>query len=118
MTYKIAGVTLDPQPTTGRWIPRSVLNVDGNGRPIYEPTRRYELTWGLLDPEEYDDLQDHYLSIGATGSLVVDLPLYTTGSYVFQSYTGCYVYEPKPGRFFVENYMDVTLLITNIVTEK
>jgi len=48
----------------------------------------------------------------------VDLPMYTTGTYTFQSYTGCYVYEPSPGEFFSGHYKDVKLLITNIVTPK
>ena len=118
MTYRIGGTELDPQPTTGRWVPRKIQGIDGNGRPVYEPTRKFEITWGVLNPEEYDDMQDHWLSIGATGSLVVDLPLYTSGSYAFQSYTGCYVYEPEPGVFFAEHYTNVRLLISNIVTEK
>lgn len=118
MTYKINGTELDPQPTKGRWIPRKMINRDGNGRAIYEPTRQHELRWGLLNAEEYDDLQNHFLSVGATGTLIVDLPVYTTGSYVFHSYTGCYVDEPSPGNFFAEHYEDVTLLITDIITEK
>jgi len=118
MTYKIGGTELDPQPTTGRWISRRTTGIDGNGRPIYEPTRKFEIQWGLLNPEEYDDMQDHWLSIGTTGSLVVDLPMYTTGTYTFQSYTGCYVYEPDPGEFFSGHYKNVKLLITNVVTPK
>ena len=118
MTYKLQNTELDPQPTTGKWLARRLTGRDGNGRPIYEPTRQFEIRWGLLTPEEFDDMQDHFLSIGATGTLVVDLPLYTTGSYVFQSYTGCYANEPVPGEFFTENYTDVRLLITNIITEK
>ena len=118
MTYKVGGTELDPQPTTGRWIPRKMLGRDGNGRAIYEATRQHELVWGLLNAEEYDDLQDHFVSIGATGTLIVDLPVYTTGTYVFHSYTGCYVDEPSPGRFFTEHYQDVRFIITNVVTEK
>ena len=118
MTYKIAGVELDPQPTYGRWIPRRSLGRDGNGRAIYEPTRQHELVWNLLNAEEYDDIQTHFQSIGATGTLIVDLPVYTTGTYVFHSYTGCYINEPEPGRFFSEHYQDVRLYVTNVITEK
>jgi hypothetical protein len=118
MTYRIAGTELDPQPTTGRWISRAKRGEDGNGRPIYEPTRRFEMKWGLLDPTLYDNLQDDFLSIGATGSLVVDLPIYTSGSYAFQSYTGCFVHEPQTGPFFTGYYQNVTVLVSNIITEK
>ena len=118
MTYKINSVELDPQPTSGRWINRKLLGRDGNGRPIYEPTRRFEMRWGLLNPEEYDDFQNAFLTIGATGTVIVDLPYYTTGTYTFESYTGTYINEPETGRFFVENYTDVTLLVTNIITSK
>lgn len=118
MTYKINGVELDPQPTSGRWVPRKIIGKDGNGRAIYEPTRQHELRWGLLNMEEYDDIQTYFLSIGATGTLIVDLPVYTTGTYVFHSYTGCFIEEPYAGVFFVEHLEDVTLLITNVITEK
>ena len=118
MTYKISGVELDPQPTAGRWLDRKMLGRDGNGRAIYEPTRQHELVWGVLNAEEYDDLQNAFLSVGATGSLVIDLPVYTTGTYVFHSYTGCYVDEPRTGQFFREHYTDVRFIISNVITEK
>jgi len=118
MTYEINGTELDPQPTTGRWLRRKLVGRDGNGRPIYEPTRQFELRWGLLNPVLYDDLQDYFLTISATGTVIIDLPVYTTGSYVFQSYTGCYINEPETGPFFTEHSQDVSLLVTNIVTPK
>ena len=118
MTYKLNGVELDPQPTTGEWIDRRMLGRDGNGRPIYEPTRQFKLTWGLLYPEDYNSLQDVFLSVGATGTIVSDLPTYTTGTYAFRSYTGTYINEPEMGEFFTGHYKDVMLLITNIITDK
>ena len=118
MTYKIAGTELDPQPTTGRWVARALVGRDGNGRAIYEPLRKFEITWGLLSPLAFDNLQNQFLAIGATGTKVVSLPEYTTGTYSFYDYTGCYVDEPVPGTFFSEYYQDVTLLITNIDTAK
>ena len=116
--YEINGTEVDPQPTTGRWIPRRMEGRDGNGRPIYEPTRRFEMKWGVLTPVLYDDLQDYFLGISVSGTVIVDLPVYTTGSYVFESYTGCYINEPETNVFFSEYYTDVSLLVTNIVTPK
>ena len=118
MSYKIGGVVLNPQPTTGQWMARTIVGRDGNGRAIYEPLRKFELKWNVLDASEYNNLQDYFLSIGATGTRVVSLPMYTTGSYSFTDYTGCYVDEPVPGQFFSEHYLNVSLLVTNIVTEK
>jgi len=116
--YKINGTELDPQPTSGRWLRRRQEGRDGNGRPIYEPTRQFEMQWGLLTPVLYDDLQDVFLTVSATGTVIVDLPVYTTGTYVFESYTGCYINEPETGQFFTAHYQDVRLLVTNIVTPK
>ncbi len=116
--YKINGITLDPQPTSAGWRPRKLLGRDGNGRPIYEPAKQFEMRWRVLYPEDYDFMQDAFLDIGATGTVVVDLPMYTTGSYTFTSYSGCYVNEPQSRRFFTEHYTDVILLFTNIITEK
>jgi len=118
MTYRINGTALDPQPTTGRWVQRNIFGRDGNGRAIYEPLRRFEMRWGLLNAEEFDDLQTYFLSIGSTGTVIVDLPVYTTGTYSFRSYTGCYIDEPTTGPFFTEHYQDVLLLVSNIITDK
>ena len=118
MTYKLNGTALDPQPTTGRWVARIIVGRDGNGRAIYEPLRQFEMTWNVLNPLAYDTLQDQFLAIGTTGTRVVSLPEYTTGTYSFYDYTGCYINEPEPGTFFTEHYQNVKLLITNIDTAK
>ena len=68
MTYKLNGVALDPQPTEGKWIPRQLVGINGNGRPIYVPTREFEMDFGLLSATGYSVLQNAYLSISATGT--------------------------------------------------
>lgn len=118
MTYKLQGVELDPQPTSGRWEVRELIGRTGDGRPIYEPTRSFEMSFDLLSATGFSVLQDNYSSIGVTGALVIDLPKYGAGGYEFQSYTGCFVNEPQTGRYFTEHHQTVKLLITSIITEK
>lgn len=118
MTYKINNVATDPQPTSGRWQPRELIGRTGDGRAIYEPTRSFEMSFDLLSATGFSVLQDNYISIDVTGSLVIDLPKYGAGGYEFQSYTGCFINEPVTGRYFTEHHQTVKLLITNIITEK
>ena len=116
MTYKISGVEIPTQPTTGRWIPRTQVGVDGNGHVIYVGVREYELRWRLSDPTNVAQLQTWFESVGNTGTVVVDLPYYLTGTYGFYSYSGCVLREPEIGNYFTEHHQSVLLLVTNINT--
>ena len=118
MTYKLNGVELDPQPTTGRWVARELIGYTGDGRPIYAPTRQFEMDFQLLSPTGMSVLQNNYLAIDATGTIVLDLPRYGYSDYTFYSYTGCYIQEPVAGTYFTQNHQNVKLLVTNIVTVK
>lgn len=115
-TYAANGTDLILQPETGQWLERELLGMDGNGRPIYTATRKFELKWGVVAPSEYNQLQNFFASIGATGSLVMDLPKYGSATWEFESYTGCYVTEPQAGTFFQQHYTNVTVVVTNIRT--
>ena len=117
MTYKVNGTDIPTQPTTGRWIPRTLLGVDGNGHGIYAGVREFELRWQASDPENVSQIQSWYDSVGNTGTLVVDLPYYLSGTYHFYSYTGCVLREPEIGNYFAGNHTNITLLVTNINTE-
>lgn len=116
MTYKINGTELDTQPTSGRWMPRDNLGIDGQGHAVYSSVREFELKWQASDPFLYDQLQTFYESQGNTGTSVVDLPYYVSGSYSFFSYSGCVLREPEMGEYFSEHHTDIFLLITNIRT--
>ena len=116
MTYKINGVEITLQPTSGRWIPRRSLGIDGLGHPIYPALRSYELQWGLLSDVEYNQLQTFFDAVISTGTAVVDLPKYGDSTYAFYSYSGCTLSEPEPSRFFAEHYTDVGLIINKIQT--
>src|SRR5512139_239587 len=103
MTYKVGGTEISIQPTSGRWIPRDVIEYDGNGHPIYPRLREFELRWQLLDDTTTNQLQTFFNSVGVTGSVVVDLPKYGDSTYAFYAYSGCVLNEPEFGRYFVEN---------------
>jgi hypothetical protein len=118
MTYKLNNVQLDPQPTTGRWLERELIGLTGDGRPVYEPTRQFEMEFNLLSATGYSVLQDNWLTIDVTGTLVIDLPKYGSATYEFRSYSGCFIHEPNSGPYFTEHRFDTRLLVTNIITEK
>lgn len=115
MTYKINGVILSLQPTTGRWIPREELGRDGNGHPIYPSVYSFEMTWDLIGSDDFYQLVGFFDSMNVTGSVVVDLPKYRSATGGFYSYTGCVLSEPEPQEYFVDGYINsVKLLVTNI----
>lgn len=114
MTYKINGTELDLQPTSGRWLPRSSVGVDGNGHFIYPSVYQFELEWGITSQSEWNNILGFFDSLHITGSAVVDLPKYRSSTYDFYSYTGCVVQEPEMRDYFTEHLTSVSLLITNI----
>lgn len=116
MTYKINNTTLLIEPTSGRWLPREMFGLDGNGHPIYSSLRQFEINFGLLSPAQQNQLQGFYDSVITTGTAVVDLPEYGANTYTFKSYSGCVLREPEQNQYFVENIAEVVLLITNIAT--
>lgn len=118
MTYKLNGTALDPQPTEGTWLPRELIGLDGNGRAIYEPLRQFEMRFGLLSATGYNALQENFLAIASTGTVIVDLPRYGWANYEFTSYTGCHIQEPTAGSYFTEYHQETRILVTHIDTEK
>ena len=116
MTFKINGTTI-AQPEQEGWLSRDILGIDGNGKPIYPAIRDFEFRWGLMSLSDFCELQTLYNTQGTTGTVVVELPYFCTGSWTFQPYSGTIMREPQPGRFFEEYYTDVYLLITGIRTQ-
>ena len=115
-TYRIDGTDLLLQPTTGRWIPRKPLGIDGNGHPIYPGVREFEMRFKLGSPSDYNQLQTFFDAISNTGTAIVDLPIYGHASYTFISYTGCVLREPDSREYFSEYQTDFVILVTNIKT--
>ncbi len=115
-TYQINSTDLLLQPTTGRWMPRKAIGIDGNGHPVYPGVREFEMRFQLGSPADYNQLQTWYESISNTGTVIADLPIYGHASYTFTSYTGCVLQEPEAREYFSENQKQFTILITNIRT--
>jgi hypothetical protein len=117
--YVVNGTTL-PCPTTGRWVPRRPVDVQGDNRPLYAPVRSYELRWNLQSFEDWAVLVAEFENLQTTGTAVVELPAYPTitgGSYEFREYSGCTLDEPAIGPFFNQEYpTNVALIIGNIRT--
>lgn len=116
MTYKVNGTEISIQPTTGKWVNRENIGVDGNGRTVYVGVRAFELKWQALDPATFYQLHNFFNAVVVTGTAVVDLPEYAKSTYAFYSYTGCVINEPEIGEYFSQNHLNASLLITNIVT--
>lgn len=116
MYYKINGTLIPTQPTTGRWLPRNQVGIAGDGHAVYSGVREFELRWQLIDPETSYALQNYFNSVSVTGSVVVDLPYYLSGTNSFMSYSGCVLREPQLGTYFVGYLQDLILIVTKIIT--
>jgi len=115
-SYAINGTNFLLQPTTGRWFPPNAVGYDGNGRAIYPPLREFEIKWDFIDAASANQIKTFVLSIGATGSVIVDLPKYMASTYLFESYTGCHLNEPELDVYFEEHTSNMMLLVTSIRT--
>jgi hypothetical protein len=122
--YEVNGRRL-LSPTTFRWLPRGVLDVQGDNRPIYSSVRGAELRWVLSYVDQFALLLATFNEMQSTGTAVVNLPAYpdyldypsATGiAYGFREYSGCILAEPMMGPFFEGFPTDVALIIGNIVT--
>lgn len=114
---KINGTSLPLQPTSHRWVDREQIGTDGNARAIYTAFRDYELKWDLLDADQFNTMNNYFLSIGQTGTANVDLPQYPpVGVYQFRTYSGTVLREMTYGEYFENYYKDVKMLIVRIRT--
>ena len=114
-SYAINGVEI-LQPTSGRWLSRDRLGIDGNGHVIYPGVREFEMKFVLSSPSDYNQILGYYNAVSNTGTVVIDLPQFGAASYVFYSYSGCVLQEPEVGTYFSTYHNDVTLLVTKIRT--
>lgn len=116
-SYSINDTELLLQPSSGRWVARNLLGVDGAGHPVYSGVREFELSWEALYPSHANQLQTFFNTVVTTGTAVVGLPKYAQATYqLFYNYSGCTLREPEWGEFFAENYLSAKMLITNIRT--
>lgn len=114
---KINGTSLPVQPSEHRWVDREQLGTDGNGRAIYTAFREYEIKWDMLSPDEFNTMNNYFLSIGQTGTANVSLPQYPpTSTYQFQTYSGTILREMTYSGYFENYYKDVRFMIARIRT--
>ncbi len=122
--YRINGREVFP-PTQFHWRDRSVLDVQGDNRPIYSAVRSAELRWQLTSFEEFGVLLATFNEMQSTGTAVVNVPAWpdyqtypgiTGATYGFREYSGCTLGEPVMGPFFEGFPTDIALVIANIVT--
>lgn len=114
-TYKINGTDLLLQGTEGRWLPREVLGITGEGKPIYPSSHQFELRFNLSSQEELYQIQNLFDTLGLTGTCVVDLPTFDSQTFGFTSYSGCSIYEVERGAYFTEHTLDEVWLIDRII---
>jgi hypothetical protein len=117
--YRIDGTTIYT-PTSGRWVSRRPVDVQGDNRPIYSGVRAFEIKWKLVANEDWADLQVFFNQVAATGTHVVRLPGFPTVSqqaHAFREYSGVTLAEPQVGPYFETFPRNVTLIIGNITVE-
>jgi hypothetical protein len=102
-------------PTSGKWVSRSPIGITGDGHEIYGRSREFECRWDLSTQASIFQLNNYFLAIGVTGTVVVSLPEYGAATYEFKNYSGCILSELERSEYFVEHTQDVRLLIRNIV---
>lgn len=115
-TYAFNGTVIALQPSSGRWVQRESVGIDGAGHPVYPSVRDFEITWDLISVEDLQQINNAYASVGNTGTVVVDLPKYGDSQYNFYSYSGCTLQEPQYDMYFERHVQSVRLLVMNIRT--
>jgi len=112
------------EPTTGKWLSRGSVDVQGDNRPLYTPVRAFEMRWEIDTYEQWSLLVATFNELQSSGTAVVRIPAYpwqpypaATGTpYAFREYSGCTLAEPTIGEFFEGYPTDMALLIANITT--
>jgi hypothetical protein len=114
-TYAIFGTEFTIQPTYGQWVNRNPIGISGDGHEIYGRTHEFECYWSLVSQDAIQQLNNYFLQVGISGTLVIALPEYGSSTYEFINYTGCTISELERRDYFSEHTKDVKLRIRNIV---
>lgn len=114
--YDINGIPLLLLPERGRWVPREQVGVDGQRRPLYEPTRSFKLEWGLMSPLQFNQLCNFYEEVSATGTVTIVLPAWCGDSWTGTVYEGL-LEEPQPEVYWNENHFRVSMMVVKITTD-
>lgn len=114
-TYALNGTDFLIPPTTGRWRERTPLDFSGDGHPTYPAIREFEIRWNLIDQASVNQAHTWFEQT-ISGTVSLDLPAYNSSSYVFQTYSGCILYEPGRGSYFSEHTTEFVLIAGSIRT--
>ena len=114
MTYKINGVALSLQPTSGQWAPRRPLGADGEGRAIYSPLYSFMLQWDAMSVPDFDQLYEFWRATSAIGVNQIDLPEKGADEYQFNTYSGV-LDEPQAGEYFQGFQLRVEMSVRKIM---
>lgn len=113
---KLNGVAITPQPTRFKWVEREDQGTAGSGHQILGSVRDFEISWGLMSPEDFSAIYDIWYTQGTTGTVVSTLPVLHSGTYVFADYSGTILEEPTVGDYFAQYITNVSLRIRNVTT--
>jgi hypothetical protein len=113
-SYAINGVDFTLQPTNGRWIPSAILGMTGDGHPIYSAIHEFQIQWSLSSQTDLIQIQNFRDMVWLTGTISIDLPAYRGAEYEFTTYSGCSLYEPDRGLYFVDHTNNFQLIVGNI----
>jgi len=114
-SYGINDVEFNLQPTSGRWMPQTPVGISGDGHPIYAKVRSFQMTWGLSNISDFDEIMDYYRTTAITGSVTIALPDLFANSYTFRNFSGCTLQEPEVGPYFTQHLTDATMFVLNIM---
>lgn len=115
-SFGVNGVNFILQPSEAGWGDRDELGIDGNGHPMYPAVRTFEFSWGLAHPNDVKQLLDAWEVVSNTGTASFDLPQWRAGGYLFTTYSGCTMREPKVGKYFNEYITDVKVEVLLVRT--
>lgn len=113
-SYGVNGTAIALPPTTGQWEAKDIIGVDGNGHPIYSAYGEFTLSWGLMPTSNFKQLNDWYITVSNTGTVVAELPKYGDVDYLYYAYSGTIINRPTVGSYFAEHVTDVRIIISRI----
>ena len=113
-SYGVNGIKLTLQPSQGVWEGLDIIGFDGDGRPIYPSVGEFTLSWGLMSTSELKQINDIYLSVSNTGTVVTELPKWGDTDYLYYAYSGTIVDRPTVGEYFMGYVTNVALVIGKI----
>ena len=115
MAYvEINGVPLLTQPTEIIWQKRDILGYDGTGHVIYAAHRAAQLKWDLMSVEDFGLLRENYESQSATGTVLINLPMWASTTFGFTGYVAN-MHEPEVDAYFMGYLQKVSVMLTRIL---